>query len=27
VRKTKGALKASPQVVQAVLEEEEFHAA
>ncbi len=27
VRKTKGALKASPQVVQAVLEKEEFYAA
>jgi len=27
VKKTEGALRASPQVVQAVLEEEEFHAA
>jgi len=27
VRKTEGTLRASPQVVQAVLEEEEFHAA
>jgi len=27
VRKTKGSLRASPQVVQAVLEEEEFYAA
>jgi predicted transcriptional regulator len=26
VKKTKGAMKASPEVVQAVLEEEEFHA-
>ena len=26
VRKTEGALKASPQVVQTVLEEDEFHA-
>ena len=27
VKKTKGTLRASPRVVQAVLEEEEFHAA
>ena len=27
VKKTEGALRASPQVVQAILEEEEFHAA
>lgn len=27
VRKTKGTLRASPQVVHAILEEEEFHAA
>jgi len=27
VKKTEGALKTSPQVVQAILEEEEFHAA
>jgi predicted transcriptional regulator len=27
VKKTRGALRASPRVVQAVLEEEEFHAA
>ena len=27
VRKTEGALKTSPRVVQAILEEEEFHAA
>ena len=27
VKKTKGTLKTSPQVVQAILEEEEFHAA
>ncbi len=27
VRRTKGTLRASPRVVQAILEEEEFHAA
>jgi len=27
VKKTKGTLRASPRVVQAILEEEEFHAA
>ncbi len=27
VKKTKGTLRASPQVVQAILEEEEFHVA